>query len=293
MKEIIKNNFLQEVNNSNLKSELSETCCNKIIDEVCNLSLDCVYAIDKRQTQLLRKRLGVFDKGKMISIKKIAETNKMPINNITTEIVIIMNNLLLRFYNVPDKYLKDAIDYKDLPFKTMDKETLLNLKPSPIFFNSTFNCFEGKWNNTLKEIVELDINDVYAKCWKNRFLIDWIHSLGLSFKMDKLILEKDDIYKKELTIKELLDYNLLYLKGYFSNELYYDVLGKTIYDNNMELVHLNTLRNILKSRKESILNLPNVTKRTMEELEAFINSLNLEISYDDNKGKNMLLKVKK
>ena len=117
--------------------------------------------------------------------------------------------------------------------------------------------------------------------------------LRLSFKMDKLSLEKDDIYKKELTIKELLDYNLLYLKGYFSNELYYDVLGKTIYDNNMELVHLNTLRNILKSRKESILNLPNVTKRTMEELEAFINSLNLEISYDDNKGKNMLLKVKK
>ena len=293
MNKKIKANFLREINNSNLKNELSENCCNKIIDELCNLSLDCVYAIDKKQTELLRKRLGVFDNGNMVSVKEIAASNQMPINNVTTEIVITMNKLLLRFYNVPAEYLKDATDYKDLPFTTMDRDTLLNLKPSPIFFNSTFGCFEGKWNYTLKEIIELDINDVYAKCYKNTFLIDWIHSLGLSFKMDKLIIKKEDLYKKEMSIKEILDYNLLYLKGYFSNELYYDVLGKTIYDESMQPMNLNTFRNLLLCSRESILNMPNVTERTVKELDSLIASLNLQISNENNKDTNVLLKAKK
>ena len=139
----------------------------------------------------------------------------------------------------------------------------------------------------------LDINDVYAKCYKNTFLIDWIHSLGLSFKMDKLIIKKEDLYKKEMSIKEILDYNLLYLKGYFSNELYYDVLGKTIYDENMQPMNLNTFRNLLLCSRESILNMPNVTERTVKELDSLIASLNLQISNENNKDTNVLLKAKK
>ena len=270
--ENVKNNYYDEFERMELKNDLSEACNGKILREICDISLDKVYSINELQTRLLRKRLGVFNEGKVMSIRDIASYYEMEEEFIEEQLWYSLNRLLSRFHGVPLVYLQSATDYKDLPFSKMSDKAILNLQLSPVFFNKHSSCFQGKWDYRIKQVLDMDINAVYSMCWHDSFLIDWLHSLGFTFKMDKLILELDDLYKKRLTESELLNYNLLFCKGFFSDNLYYDVLGKQALNIDGNYVSLNKIGNIINCEEDSIRKMPNVNERTLRELKAFIST---------------------
>ena len=80
----------------------------KIINQICNLESNNILSLSDKRTYLLRKRLGIYDEGKIVAQNKISVDMNVGIDYVKKTICQIYNDLSKAVhYNIltPEEYL--------------------------------------------------------------------------------------------------------------------------------------------------------------------------------------------
>ena len=178
----------------------------KIIDQICNLESNNILSLSDKRTYLLRKRLGIYDEGKILAQNKISVDMNVGIDYVKKTICQIYNDLSKAVhYNIltPEEYLSDDIDKKlNTHISVFD---MLSIREKNALIRSDIYTLSDLTIRNKEDL--LRIRNLGDTSIDN--IINIIHTLGLKFS-DENIEYKKVINKKEVikvpqnTEKELL-----------------------------------------------------------------------------------------
>lgn len=189
-KEVILNNINSETNNL-LDRELAEDkeiylgYC-EMIDSICDTSINTIASLSEKETYILRKRLGVFDGGKIQTLNVVGES--------LTEVLSVerIRQILKKDYRKIAGYIYRKIKEDKTRLFVEQLETtsagtqLLDSNLSEFDLTvRTYNILRRAGITTVRDLIKLDIDDLHKiKNMGSRSLeeiINFVHENGLFF----------------------------------------------------------------------------------------------------------------
>lgn len=175
----------------------------RFVDQICDISLDIVVPLSKRETYVLRKRLGVFDNGKIQSCRMIGESLEDPRS------VTLISQVLKKDYRKIGYYInkqikistarhyEEQVDSTNLDYQILDTDIIaFDLSVH------SFNCLRRVGIETMRDLIRLSTDDLHrlrnmrSKDYEE--IINLVHNKGLFFadEVSKVQIYAEEIHKQ-------------------------------------------------------------------------------------------------
>ena len=206
-RKVIKENFINEL----YAHDIDNASLDIFVDELCNLSEEVVTSLDKKETAYLRKRIGVYDNGKVQSYRVVASCYNNLAQNVCTTIHKACNNIVRRIKtgktNIVDNRTKMSSLSISKDFYDTDI-TKLNL-------NSRIRRVLNNKVTTIYDLLSYSYDDLIGMGLgpdSIKTLYDVLHSYGLK-PIDELTIEERKIVISMSTLEMIDNSSIGWISG--------------------------------------------------------------------------------
>lgn len=166
---------------------------NEYVDLIYDASLENILYLSKRDTYILRKRLGIYDNGKMQSYKVISDSLDSPLSD--GRIYDILSHFFWKFsFKLSDDWKK--INSVLLTIQnTINNSCKLNINSFNLINLSkrSYNLLSVNNIKTINDLIKLNTDDILVKVYSSHDgineVINFVHNNGLLFADEVEILK--------------------------------------------------------------------------------------------------------